>query len=104
MDFLPRRSGEPEPKVFSSSGGAATSWTSSKPSARTSTGNYPSPKSGSPWYLRHLGEPVDRVAAAFPYGRVEVKVQPGGLRVPGGGARDNDFIVVVNAALFVRVP
>jgi uncharacterized protein (TIGR02058 family) len=50
--------------------------------------------------------PVDteQVAAAFPYGRVEVKVQPGGLRVPGGGARDNDFIVVVNAALFVRVP
>lgn len=49
--------------------------------------------------------PVDtaRVAEAFPYGRVEVKVQPGGLRAPGGG-RNADPITVVNAAVYVRVP
>ncbi|GAB4330350.1 MAG: hypothetical protein Kow0010_15280 [Dehalococcoidia bacterium] len=48
--------------------------------------------------------PVDtaRVAEAFPYGHVEVKVQPGGLTVPGGGA--GDPITVVNAAVYVRVP
>lgn len=44
-----------------------------------------------------------RVAEAFPYGRVAVKVQPGGLSVPGGG-RANDPITVVNAAIYVRVP
>lgn len=50
--------------------------------------------------------PVDtaRVAAVFPFGRTDIKVQPGGLRVGGGGAREDDFITVVNAALFVRVP
>lgn len=49
--------------------------------------------------------PVDvaRVAAAFPFGRTDVRVQVGGLRVAGGG-REDDFITVVNAALFVRVP
>jgi len=50
--------------------------------------------------------PVDtkKVAEAFPYGRAEIKVQPGGLKVPGSGARPDDFITVVNAALIVRVP
>jgi uncharacterized protein (TIGR02058 family) len=51
-------------------------------------------------------EPVDteQVAAAFPYGKVEVRVQPGGLRVPGGGPRADDSVTVVNAAVYVRVP
>ena len=37
--------------------------------------------------------PVDleKVAAVFPYGRAEVKVQPGGLRVPGGGFNAGAF-------------
>ena len=47
---------------------------------------------------------LDKVAAVFPYGRAEVKVQPGGLRVPGGGFNADDNITVVNVALFVRVP
>ncbi len=49
-------------------------------------------------------DPVDteRVAAEFPYGSAEIKVQPGGLRAPSGPA--GDFITVVNAAIFVRVP
>jgi uncharacterized protein (TIGR02058 family) len=44
------------------------------------------------------------VAAVFPYGSAEVRVQPGGLRAPGGGVREDDVITVVNAALYVRVP
>lgn len=46
---------------------------------------------------------IDRVAAVFPFGKTDIKIQPGGLRVDGGG-RAADFITVVNAALFVRVP
>ncbi len=51
-------------------------------------------------------DPIDteEVAAAFPYGKAEIKVQPGGLKVPGSGARPDDFITIVNAALIVRVP
>src|SRR5689334_11567856 len=44
-----------------------------------------------------LGVPPDvgtvdlkAVAAAFPYGRATVSVQPGGLVTPGGGADPND--------------
>ena len=49
--------------------------------------------------------PIDtaRVSSVFPFGKIEIKVQTGGLRV-GGGGREDDFITVVNAALFVRVP
>lgn len=49
--------------------------------------------------------PVDaaQVAAAFPYGSVRVSVKPGGLLAPGG--RDaSDPILMVNAAIYVRVP
>lgn len=47
---------------------------------------------------------IAQVQAAFPYGHAEIKVQTGGLKVPGSGARADDFITVVNAALIVRVP
>jgi len=51
-------------------------------------------------------DPVDlaEVARTFPFGKIDVKVQPGGLRAAGGGSNQDDFITVVNAALFVRVP
>lgn len=50
--------------------------------------------------------PVDTglVAEVFPFGTVDVKVQPGGLRAPGGGPHAEDVITVVNAAIYVRVP
>ncbi|MCC7363799.1 MAG: Lin0512 family protein [Dehalococcoidia bacterium] len=49
--------------------------------------------------------PVDlnKVAANFPFGRVSVSVQDGGLSAPGGG-REDDTITMVNAAVYVRVP
>lgn len=47
---------------------------------------------------------VEKVAAVFPYGRARVAIQTGGLRVPGGGPNPRDSIILVNAALFVRVP
>ena len=43
---------------------------------------------------------VEQVKAYFPYGTVEVKVQPGGLIADGG----SDPIIMVNAMIFVRVP
>jgi uncharacterized protein (TIGR02058 family) len=43
------------------------------------------------------------VAAIFPFGRARVSVEPGGLVVPGGGADPNDVLVMVNAAIYVRV-
>ena len=51
-------------------------------------------------------DPVDtaRVASAFPFGKTEIKIQTGGLKVMGAGASEDDFITVVNAALVVRVP
>ena len=50
--------------------------------------------------------PLDKeqVAAVFPYGQVEVKEQPGGLVAPGGGPNADDVIVMVNVAVYVRVP
>lgn len=50
--------------------------------------------------------PIDteQVAAQFPFGRVRVTVEPGGLLAPGGGADPDDRIVVVCAAITVRVP
>ena len=47
-------------------------------------------------------EPVDveEVKAYFPYGTVNVTVQPGGLVAPA----EADPIVMVNAMIFVRVP
>ena len=50
-------------------------------------------------------EAVDtsQVAAQFPFGRAEVVVERGGLLAPGGGADPNDLIVMVNAAIYVRV-
>jgi len=50
--------------------------------------------------------PVDleRVAAAFPHGRAQVSVEPGGLLAPGGGSNPNDSILMVNAVMYVRVP
>jgi uncharacterized protein (TIGR02058 family) len=58
-----------------------------------------------------LGVPPDvgtidtsAVAAAFPYGHATVSVEPGGLVAPGGGADPNDVLVMVNAAIYVRVP
>jgi uncharacterized protein (TIGR02058 family) len=50
--------------------------------------------------------PVDaeRVAAQFPIGRVEVTIESGGLLAPGGGSDPNDRILIVNAAIVVRVP
>lgn len=47
---------------------------------------------------------VERVAAAFPFGTVTVRVQTGGLLAPGGGNNAEDRITVVNAAVYVRVP
>lgn len=45
----------------------------------------------------------DAVAAIFPFGRPRISVQPGGLVGPGGGADPDDVIVMVNAAIYVRV-
>ena len=47
--------------------------------------------------------------AQFPFGQVEVTVQPGGLICPGEAFRPGygdreDSIVMANAAVFVRVP
>ena len=36
---------------------------------------------------------VEQVAKAFPFGKVVVKVEPGGLKVDGGG-RPGDFIIM----------
>jgi uncharacterized protein (TIGR02058 family) len=52
---------------------------------------------------------AEQVRAQFPFGRVTVTVQPGGLMVPGEAFRPElgdriDAIVVANAAIFVRVP
>jgi uncharacterized protein (TIGR02058 family) len=47
---------------------------------------------------------AEAVAKVFPYGKADVKVQPGGLRAPGGGPRADDSITMVNAAIYVRVP
>jgi uncharacterized protein (TIGR02058 family) len=51
---------------------------------------------------------VAQVQAQFPFGQVSVTVQPGGLIVPGEAFRPEygdrvDAIVMVNAAIFVRV-
>lgn len=45
----------------------------------------------------------------FPFGRVSVTVEPGGLMVPGDAFRPEfgdtvDAIVMANAAIFIRVP
>ena len=50
-------------------------------------------------------DPVDagKVAAVFPHGQVRVTTGPGGLVAPGGGADPADVIVMVNAAIYVRV-
>ena len=52
---------------------------------------------------------VDAVREQFPFGRVSVTIQPGGLLVPGEAFRPEygdrvDAILVVNAAIVVRVP
>ena len=46
---------------------------------------------------------VERVAAQFPMGQVRVSIEPGGLLAPGGGADPQDLILMVNAAIYVRV-
>lgn len=48
-------------------------------------------------------EAVDtaRVAAALPYGTVEVKVSQGGLEIPADD--DRDAIVIANAGIIVRM-
>lgn len=43
---------------------------------------------------------VEQVKAQFPYGTVNVTVQPGGLMTSG----EADPIVMANAMIFVRVP
>lgn len=43
---------------------------------------------------------VEQVKAYFPYGTINVSVQPGGLMTAG----ESDPIVMVNAMIFVRVP
>jgi len=50
-------------------------------------------------------DPVDvvEVSSSFPFGNVTVHEETGGLRAPGG-AGDDDFITVVNAAILVKVP
>ena len=50
-------------------------------------------------------EPIDtaKVAAVFPFGGARVTVEPGGLVAPGGSADPVDVIVMVNAAIYVRV-
>ena len=45
-----------------------------------------------------------RVAAVFPFGSVRVSIEPGGLLTPGGGADPTDQILMVNAAIYVRLP
>ena len=52
---------------------------------------------------------VEAVRTQFPFGQVEVTVQPGGLICPGEAFRPEygdreDSIVMANAAIFVRVP
>lgn len=52
---------------------------------------------------------VEQVKAQFPFGTVNVTVQPGGLMPVGEAFRPEygdrlDAIVVANAAIFVRVP
>jgi uncharacterized protein (TIGR02058 family) len=52
---------------------------------------------------------TEQVRAAFPFGTINVSVQPGGLMVTGEAYRPDlgdkiDAIVVANAAIFVRVP
>jgi uncharacterized protein (TIGR02058 family) len=50
--------------------------------------------------------PIDttQVAALFPFGRPRIAVEPGGLLAPGGFADAEDQILLVNAAIYVRVP
>ena len=52
---------------------------------------------------------VEAVRTQFPFGQIEVRVEPGGLMVPGEAFRPElgdriDAIVIANAAIFVRVP
>jgi uncharacterized protein (TIGR02058 family) len=52
---------------------------------------------------------VEAVKAQFPFGTVNVTVQPGGLMVPGEAFRPEfgdriDAILMASAAIFVRVP
>ena len=47
---------------------------------------------------------AERVAAIFPVGRASVSSEPGGLRAPGGGVNPDDPLIMVNAAIYVRVP
>jgi uncharacterized protein (TIGR02058 family) len=52
---------------------------------------------------------VEQVKAQFPFGDVNVTVEPGGLMAPGEAYRPEfgdrvDAIVMANAAIFVRVP
>ncbi|MCC7105165.1 MAG: Lin0512 family protein [Chloroflexi bacterium] len=64
-----------------------------------------------------LGVPPDAgevdlapVAEQFPYGKIQITTQTGGLLAPGGGAYRPelgdrvDALLVVNAAIYVRVP
>jgi uncharacterized protein (TIGR02058 family) len=46
----------------------------------------------------------EQVAAQFPFGQVQVTAEPGGLLAPGGNANPDDHILMVNAAIYVRVP
>jgi len=47
---------------------------------------------------------TERVAAVFPFGKARVSIEPGGLLTPGGGADPTDQILMVNAAIYVRLP
>tara|TARA_B110000196_G_scaffold223343_1_gene192340 strand:+ start:115 stop:426 length:312 start_codon:yes stop_codon:yes gene_type:complete len=44
---------------------------------------------------------ADRVAAALPYGTVNITVQKGGLEIPGDDGKD--AIVIANAGIVVRL-
>ena len=44
---------------------------------------------------------TERVAAALPYGTVSVKVQKGGLEIPGDDGKD--AIIIANAGIVVRL-
>jgi uncharacterized protein (TIGR02058 family) len=44
---------------------------------------------------------TERVAAALPYGTVSVKVQKGGLEIPGDDGKD--AIIIANAGIVVRM-
>ena len=44
---------------------------------------------------------IERVAAALPYGTVSVKVQKGGLEIPGDDGKD--AIIIANAGIVVRM-